>query len=100
MGHIRNEYDAVNKKETRLRPRFPDNVASFGKECNRKMKRFVQRPELQRLYKLRYSVGVHPLISLNILMKEDMLEKPDERETSVMDMPGLTSSFSAASIRF
>lgn len=51
-------------------------------------------------YMLRNSVGVQFLMILNILIKEDRLEKPELIATSVTVYSGLASSFSAVAIRF
>ena len=57
-------------------------------------------PGIYKLYIVLYSDGVHPLISLNILINELRELNPDESDTSVTDMEGLTSRRSAVSILF
>ncbi len=49
---------------------------------------------------LRNSVGVHPLIILNILINADRDEKPQLTATSVIELRGSVSSASAKAIRF
>ncbi len=52
------------------------------------------------VYILRNSVGVQPLMILNILMKADNDEKPQLTATSVMELRGSVSSVSAWAMRF
>ena len=60
----------------------------------------VQRLSGQERYMFLKSVGVHPFIILNILIKEDRDEKPQLSAISVTVFSGFIRSSAALAIRF